>query len=774
MSSIDTPPPISQRSARTSDSSRARSGWPCAVAAALILYGSWYPLVWAPATATAWARLWFDWKLWSGPGDTLGNIALFVPWGAACLPLARERLRGKLVPAAVLAVCTGFALAMAAQIGQVWVPSRSPSMGDVVWNMVGCILGLPLGTYLAVSPLAAASSRTRGLTAAILAACVVLEWLPLLPSIDLALVKSQVKVALDLSHWNVTQATDAFATMLIAGWALSSWWAGARLAWLCLLVGAGLVIGKLFIVHALLTASVWLGLILGGTAFLLVRTIAGRAAAGTLALVLVVGYSLGALAPFRFRDAAAGMNWVPFAGFLKGAMLDNSRALLGECLVFVAVLQMARESGSPLRPATFLLAAWCLILEGLQCLIETRSGDVSTSILVVLTGLALSSTHDAGPRATSRPSLPPDAADPAGQVTRPRPHHGGLSTVWMALIASALIVFTLRSLLRLPQLPYNVTELFRDRAGVPALVVFSFALLWLGAGPAWLGRRLAACSAPAVWLPAGALGVSLVSLLLVWSSASDESVGDIAGSSNLYWFVVNKDIWGETMRHVFLALGPREPIDFIERCVRYSALYGPLPLVLGTLVAIEHRHRHGRLNARWLTGLLVGGSLAMWLCKGIAFDWASTDNLNELIARDGPWGWGGGGWLYALLGLLVGTAWLLGSGLGRGMVPTMLGVSALVAALPLGWWLLNSGLNPAVEKYGQVFSGAQFLLGPDRSHHLSSETLFWRWCALQTVTVCIAALGIWLERRRRIERDALPAADLRGVVRQPRRAETLV
>ncbi|MBI3368471.1 MAG: VanZ family protein [Burkholderiales bacterium] len=714
----------------------------CAVAAALVLYGSLYPFAWAAATAQAWSRLWFDWKLWSGPGDVLGNIALFVPWGAAAVAALRERWRAP--QAWALAWLAGFALALAAQIGQVWVPQRSPSMGDVIWNMVGCSLGLPLGGLLLSLRRADAADRRRRIAAALLAGCVLLEWLPLVPSIDFALIKAQLKSVLAAQAWQVPAMATSFASYAIAGWALSVWLAGARFVLAYVVLGAALLVGKLFIVQGHLDASVLLGAVLGCAAWLSLRALAGRRAPAWLALLLVLAYTLGALAPYRLREAPAAMNWLPFAGFLKGAMIDNSRALLGELLLFGAVLHLAREAGSPLRAATGVLALWTFLIEAMQCLVQTRSGDVTTALLVLLAGAALGTGAAALVRRDER------APQPKASPSASAPPRSG--RVWprqaaATLLLAAPIVLALRLLLRLPQLPYNVVELFRGHANLAVLLLFALALLWLGAGPAWLGRRLAASERPALWLPLGAWAVSLASLALVWNSATDESVGDIAGSTNVYWFVVNKDMWGVAMRQVFLALGPREPIDFIERCVRYSALYGPLPLVLGAVVAVEHRLAQRRLDRRWLAGLLVSAGLALWLCKGIAFDWSSTDNLNELIARDGEWGWGGGGWLYALLAVLIASAWLLGRSLGRGPLRVGLALAASALALPLGWWLLNAGLNPAVEKYSSVFSGAQFLLGPDRSHLLSTELLFLRWCALQTVTVAVAAAGIWLERR---------------------------
>jgi hypothetical protein len=66
------------------------------------------------------------------------------------------------------------------------------------------------------------------------------------------------------------------------------------------------------------------------------------------------------------------------------------------------------------------------------------------------------------------------------------------------------------------------------------------------------------------------------------------------------------------------------------------------------------------------------------------------------------------------------------------------------AALPAGWVLLNAGLEPHVQKYGLVFSGTQFLLGPDRQHLLSTGALFARWVVVYISVVAVIAFGAWL------------------------------
>ena len=59
---------------------------------------------------------------------------------------------------------------------------------------------------------------------------------------------------------------------------------------------------------------------------------------------------------------------------------------------------------------------------------------------------------------------------------------------------------------------------------------------------------------------------------------------------------------------------------------------------------------------------------------------------------------------------------------------------------------VNEGLEQNIHKYGQVFSGVQFLLGPDRAHKLSQEVLFLRWGVVQIGVVVVTACGIRIGR----------------------------
>jgi hypothetical protein len=133
------------------------------------------------------------------------------------------------------------------------------------------------------------------------------------------------------------------------------------------------------------------------------------------------------------------------------------------------------------------------------------------------------------------------------------------------------------------------------------------------------------------------------------------------------------------------------------------------------------------------------------ICKSVAFDLSSTDNLNELIARDGVWGVGGGGYLYLLVFVVVFSAFSLSVSLVR-MSISRITIAAIISLslVPVGWLLLNEGLVGNVGKYGLNYSGVDFLLGPDRKTLLSSNVLFFRWFIVQLSAVFGLAISAYL------------------------------
>ena len=723
----------------------------------LITYGSLYPFSFSipAAHGAAWTSLFSDLSLGSSRMDAFGNLLLFVPFGfAGILSIANQ---ASLTARIMLVTLSGCALALLLQIGQIYVPQRSPALSDVLWNLIGIGGGIAAGLSMRLTPQRLQSGNA--LPVGVLALWIAAELLPFVPTLDVQSIRHNVK--------NMLRPTLDFNQLLFH--AAGALMAGRALAaiigeiparrWLLLLAGA-VAAGKVLVVTLTLTVSILLGLALGCAAAWWLGAWREPRRASAVLLVLFAAYACGALMPFEFRDFPESFSLIPFAGLLRGSMLVNTQALAANLSLFAGMLWLIKTLGGRIAPGSIALAGFVLMFELVQIYAVGRTPDITEPLLVLLLGQLFNAVSQTAPVRARSPAAeraprharaaPPKtaaagiAAAPreADKKTRKNDEKKAFSYAsWGACLGAICLAmaFVFYRILRLPQLPYNVVELFLGSGAFPFLMIFALALLWIGAGARLAGHFIAASAKPWLALPLCAFGAGLICLLLLSASVTEESLADIAGSNNLHWFVVNKDIWGAGARELFMRL-PVGVVEFFERPVRFAALYGPLVTFLALMfIAVNVIHRHRRAPRHW--GLLILSALLwLWLCKGIAFDWSSTDNLNELIARDGPAGWGGGGYLYLLVALICANAVLL-SQMRFTVIGIALAAGATCAAVPVGWWLLNNGLEQYVEKYSLVFSGVQFLLGPDRKQTLTQEMLFLRWSIVQFSGVLVIAAG---------------------------------
>jgi VanZ family protein len=294
--------------------------------------------------------------------------------------------------------------------------------------------------------------------------------------------------------------------------------------------------------------------------------------------------------------------------------------------------------------------------------------------------------------------------------------------------------------LKIPGVPYNVRELFLDQGSFFRLSIFSGAILWTGLSASLITGRVAKSRFPILMLPflIGASGI--VSYWMLAGSVTDESISDIVGSSNIWWFVMNKHIWGDWGEVLFQAIGSSELISSIERYVRYLALYCPIVFFM---VICSAGFEKAKLKDRALAFFYFSLFSLPWLIlsKIIAFDYSSTDNLNELIAMDVAGGWGGGVYLYLLVMLIVFNSVYISKNIGGRFYRHVLMFALTIIAVPVGWYFLKTGLVSNFKKYDVAYSGIDFLLGPDRRNKLPDFVLFLRWSFLYICAVSVLAYG---------------------------------
>ncbi|WOJ95034.1 VanZ family protein [Congregibacter variabilis] len=720
----------------------------------LIAYGSLYPFTYESPSLGVWHSFAGSLLRPSSIPDLLGNVGLFIPVGLCVAQIGPHKYSCR---SGLLALCVLFALLL--QVFQVFVAGRIPVLSDVLWNTVGLLVGFVFGLWgRRLYQPRAARLLVKPIPFLLALLWVVSELPPFVPSLDIGFAKSSLKPLMGRDGIEFAAVWLAFAPAMTVGYLLRlsdlGRHSGSVLALLVLVV----VAGKVLVLSQQLTMELLLGV---GAALLATEALRVSDDYRHRILVvasLVIACLLGALRPFEVASSAGTFNFVPFADLLGRNMLENLQSLLPRLYLFALLLGLlGRGFGLP-------LALLVLGLELLQLWIPGRSSSISDPLWVLFIAwvMPLIDRSAGSTSITQRGSTP-----------RQRPRQSIKPAKSMFLVGFMLLVLLAATVVyaavRLPGVPYNVQELLRGGTSFLACVFFVIGGLSLGAAAPIANRFLRPYRYDVAWvLPVALLISGSTTLFLLGFAVTKESISDIAGSTNLFYYVTKEQIWGPTGVWLFENLFSPGFVRFFERPVRFSALFAPLTFFLIVFCRIRLLPKVSVLR------FVLLSIPALWLAKAIAFDWSSTDNLNELIARPGTYGLGGGGFLYALTALLAYMA--CRAALSRGDERLVTAILFPIS-IPLSWWLLNQGLEPQVHKYGSVFSGVQFLLGPDRKQLLPQETLMIRWSLVYVVGVVglgagvAAAIGMLHGARPGVKGNDKISLEAGDVVRESERVE---
>lgn len=680
--------------------------------AMLIAYGTLYPFDFTlpPQPGQALHDMLTNVRLWTSRGDVLGNLALFLPWGlASVMGRARER-------ESYLAAVLGLAFATIIQIMQIAIPSRDAALADIFWNGAGICIG-----QFALSPLAQRLRHAHphfihdnALVLALATLWLATQTAPFIPSLDLALIRAHGRIFLAPAEWSLAAFATTCAGVLALGHIASSL-APMRMALPALAIALAVVLcGRLIVIDNTPHWHDALGMAAG---YLSVAALGKKQRIAPVAFVaMLLAMTLAELTPYEFSGQASGFGWIPFAGYLSGNMTLNLRELLEISWHCAALLWLARAMSARVQGVAVSIVSWSLLLEIAQIWLPARNADLTPPLTCALAALVfMRLAHRTPPHPETEPVPIQNAPDCPEQVSW---HHPLIWALACWLGVTALLTW----LIRLPGAPYNLQELFVGGGHPAAIALFVLALLWLGAGPRLALDRALKMHPTAPILAALSCAAGIITFWLLSFSVTYESFLDVTGSSDWTRALTETDgQGGGILRHL--------PMTRLERAVRFLALYLPPAALLALSLAVLEF----RVRARELAFMVLTLTPLLWLCKAITFDWASTDNLTELVAPHG------GIFLYLLLMVLAANVALMAAPANQRHRPRLV---FTLAALPVSWWLLTLGLEQSVEKYGQVFSGQQFLLAPDRSAALVTPMLQARWAALYLTLVLPGAVGV--------------------------------
>ena len=663
----------------------------------LIGYGSLYPGDFSAPGAGAAKKFLTDWRLFTSLGDLLGNIALFFPLGMAGILFASARQDATIRITFLLFLAFFYSFAL--QLAQVWLPSRSAALADVIWNMVGMTLGMAAAHLIGKrSP-----ERMHAFDWASLAPLSVLvlwlltELLPLVPSLDLQKFRDALKplflefnFSFPAAIMHATGVVVAGSAFLALGRRPASWLAGALV-----LVWAG----KLAIVNLTLDASLLMGMLAGYPACLVMLRLGGIKLFEAAFWLLLVAWTIIAITPFSPVQGGT-FNGIPFATMLQGSMETGIRGLAQSLFTYTALLWLAQRTGLGIGKATMGLAIWSCLIELIQMGLLGRTADVTEPILLLLVGWVLSMTQNLGMPTRQETRTPVPQPEPISVI------HTGMSgkqALGLVTIGVAICVAMGWLIMQSPLTPYNVRELVYEGHPLRSLVLLAALLYWTVGFPVLIAQWLARGELYLLSFLPLVLLHGLIAWVLLWSAVPSEAIHDIVGSPVLAW------PWEWELLGRFLAL-------FSLWSVAATA---------GGLIAAWRIFPDAKSA---LLGWTMGACLLIPFSYYVVVVAASTDNLVELIANNG----GVGSFLLIALAIVEmsfgGTKGALAL-IPRAMRQTRAAAWVLGSGI-LAYLALYFGTEQVIVKYGQVFSALQFLLSSDRSHLAGPDELIVRYAVV--------------------------------------------
>lgn len=674
-----------------------------------IVYGSLFPFDFSDQPKP-FDSLYSNANLFGNIADAIENFFLFAPLGIAlyaCFPRTHERMIAALLAILLL----GFGI----QVIQLYLPSRTASLSDVFWNTIGLLFGLLAGRAFHGWLVKRFAPRTSANTFALL---LVLLWFcyesfPFVPTLDYGLLREHVKSAIYAPPFEAIRFFQHLLAGTLAGIALQRSSLATNTGVLTAFAGILAVGLEIFVAYGSLRRETLLGIIVGLVGGHLLSKSGDKPARIALASVALAAYLMTMATPYRGQIADGGFTFTPFSKFLWHNVTSDLPPLAYEALaigslIWAGLLVPGRIARQPIGWIMLIV----LIIAGLEAyrtLIIGLHGDTTTMLVTVILG-----AFALGRRTTPAPAAFALPATPSSSI---HDHHDNSFHAWPQgvmghVLTIALLAFLAYVVGHLPGVPYNVRELFpAGGGGIIAALALAMAL-YLAVNSAFVflvagnWRRLVAFP---LLLPVQ--GIIIWTLLRM--GVPLESIHDIVGAPILDW------PWEWEMLLRFLALHQAIATQMLGAVLLVATLCRP-SLFAGLLY--------------WLAVSLVFS----WPLHLIVVEKAATDNLVELMRNHAVFS------ASSLLAAGIFSAFVGGAALSAAFVIPHRRLALLattILAAPLAALCFHAGLEPVIVKYGKVFSAAQFLLSPDRSHYLQSGELLVRAAiAYLALTTSIAML----------------------------------
>lgn len=659
-------------------------------------------------------RLFSRTALLENTADAIDNLLLFIPLGFS-LRICFRSTQGYLFASFLAILFLGLGL----QLVQLYLPSRTASLADVVWNGIGLATGL----------LAASSARKWLVKQKVswtdvspFPLLLVMLWFfyeafPFVPTLDYGLLREHVKTAIIAPPFETVRFIQHLLAATLCGIALQRVQLFGRSGLTTVLVGSATVLLEILVAYGQLRLETLIGMVVGLASGYQISKSGDKLALMTLAVIATCVYLMTIFSPFRGQIADAGFTLTPFSSFMWHNVTRELPPLALETLGIGSLLWAGLFRPGIFRRRPILWVGIVLLTVALLEVVRVRivgiHGDTTPLLITVLLGSFASTYRD---RQGSTIVRLADSSNPADTQhyqdcthLPERPNH---------IIALVLLAAAIYAVSRLPGIPYNIRELLPHGSdGILAAFCLSAALYLAVNSPFALltgesRRRL-------VLFPLLLPLQGTIIWILLRIGIPLESIHDIVGAPTKGW-----------------------PWEW-EMFLRFLALHQAIATQMVGAVLLITTLRRPALLTSFLYWLFVSLLLA-WPLHLVVVEWAATDNLTELMRDNAAFS------SSSLLALSLLFIAIGGSAIGAALSSSAsrrraLFASAVLAAL-LSAASFMAGTEPVLVKYGKVFSTAQFLLSPDRNNYLPESELLIRFAlayALCTAVIAFIQARAW-------------------------------
>jgi VanZ family protein len=362
----------------------------------LIVYGSFYPWHFQ-SVSVAVNPLRIMLQHWPSSFDRYAyrdivvNIALYVPFGVFCfLSLSEAR---SLVLRCAVTLLSAALLSGLVETVQIFIPGRVCSLFDVLCNVSGAAIGIPVAASFSAS-IQKAVRTTEALGIFRWSGSVALLYLwagyllfPFFPALSRTAVRLKLAALLSSEGWAFRDMLEAFGGWLAVSALLESI-VGRRLAARLLPAALLLMPARLFIAHRTMTGSELIGALSGVACWMGLRTLRQPAlAAGILAVAALIA---GGLLPFHFSGAPGkSFTWIPFLPMLQTPWDSAFVILLRKCFLYGSAIWLLRVGGLKWAASLLTVVITLAAVEAAQIFLPGRTPESTDPLLALLLGFGV-------------------------------------------------------------------------------------------------------------------------------------------------------------------------------------------------------------------------------------------------------------------------------------------------------------------------------------------------------------------------------------------------